>query len=370
MRNCHVLLLQLASLCLILTLTSATSVVRSLTFFPASPRSISVLQWSNIENRIFGFAPDNSIGVDVNISYSGPDELVSQCRTAMSICQIKTVRDISVQQRRFFLAELESTVEEATCSTGGRSRTTLSTCDTFDITPGGWSLPKEEVDVDPSTNGSTVDEGSRSSIELNNDLFILSFAVCGACAEDDPMDSSNPLKLDVELSVSMRNRNVRFPQLGYEEAWYPIFAWTTFSLLLVINIPILASIIYVLYRDLKIGVLLPWAMVAASLRLISSSITVGYFQHAVTSGFRGAWYKYVNAVIAGLADLSLTPLVLFISAGVTVVPREWYGHWLPHILAVVGVISELMLFLIDRVRSLGGGDSKFRRITGNSTFSR
>lgn len=176
---------------------------------------------------------------------------------------------------------------------------------------------------------------------IGNQLYI---AAIVACADAVPPDAIR--KILVEGHLQFLNPNARYPQLGWEEAVFPLVAVAALIMLAVQCVVLVVSAVVARLRPINVPRILFVALVAVALKALHAALTFVYFWGVAQNGRRESWYLYARLSVVATADVAFICVAMAMSSGYRILPPNWFVDGRsPVFLVYIGVILQILIII-------------------------
>lgn len=295
----------------------------------------SLYELSSLENTVFGIDHGGELTVDFKVKFNISTEVTLKL-AACGMSQV-FVRDTSFERRHLQRIGSNSLSSAVTCFLCGEDK--LDDSENFISDCTERELHAEGKPFTLSTNS----DPRPNSLLLPREMYFVTVYVCGSEAPDN-------LSFDLTGTVSYRNPGTKYPELGYEEALFPILALVVLCLLAATSLLLSLSLVLTIPLRLPIRQF-PFAVLFACLmKGLMALLTFLYFSSVARSGSRERWYSYARLCLIGIADLSFVAVVLAISSGYRVFPSVWFADERSPIMFVyVGVTLQILIIIAVKI---------------------
>lgn len=173
----------------------------------------------------------------------------------------------------------------------------------------------ENTEVGADQGGEAAADENEASADANNE------------EDEDPVHVAElipgPLT-SIKFDVHMLNTEETFPELGWEESWYPVGSLVITAVLGATFLVSVLSLIATRVLKLPLPRILLVGLVAISGKLLSSGLVLGFFRHLARTGGTILGLAYLRLLFMFFSDASLVAFVVLLALGNEFFPESWY----------------------------------------------
>lgn len=155
-----------------------------------------------------------------------------------------------------------------------------------------------------------------------------------------------PVTISLTGKAVFQNLNTRYPQLGFEEALFPVFAATVMALLFTACALLIAVIPLTWLLKLHVSPALLAVLAACFLKALSAAMAFLYFYQVAQTGKRRAWHLYSRLILASPADVVFVSTVVSLSSGLLTMPSTWFVDGKSPVMLVYIAITLQVIIVI------------------------
>lgn len=288
------------------------------------------LKLSSLTNQVFGLSSTGIIEAHILLNLKAAND--TSLSAKISVCQVSDefVRDPSYQRRQSKIG-MESLTKEladrSCCDNSDEDHITKRCCNS------------SSLDISASSPTKFYFSVEEDDLESNN-MYILVAAICYSS------DDAQMLNISKKGNVSLTNPNTRYPELGYEEALFPVLSAIVTALMFFMLLVLLGGLILSYYIRVKIGFPLLITMGATFMKAIGGLITFWYFYGVTKKGLRSTWYLYSRLLLASSSDILFIVVLMSLSSGYGVIPSSWLMDGRsPIFLVYIGVTLQMLIII-------------------------
>lgn len=263
---------------------------------------------SNLENTVFGVTDSGQLNGTLNLAFTNTSATFN---ITFSVCSVRPtfVRDTSFERRhpQRPAANLYKRLAEVLCKE-----------DSEETHFHEVKCQQETLKVNDTEIFFSANSPVKGKLLVARTMY---FAMAYFCKSD--MNTSNS-SLEIEGELSYLNLETSYPELGFEEALFPILAQVVLYSLAATFFVLLLSLVLTIPLRLPIRQISLAVLFACFMKGFMALLTFLYFSNIARTGFRARWYVYARIGLTGIADVLFVAVVVAISSGYRIFPNVWF----------------------------------------------
>lgn len=296
-------------------------------------------------DQVFGLSSEGNLTISLSFSTSLTNVA---CPARLALCQASNtfVRGPNYRRRQSQppFRNVTNDVAITACSTSDPSpferipakstkSTNIAWCVTESLCQGNnsaaFSVPQNKLDP--------------------NTMYLLAAALCNLELKPDVL-TKNDFTFSLDGQAHFLNPDLIFPELGFEEVLFPIFAAVVIALLSVIFISLLIALVVFFGRRVPFRHVVQYVLAAVVFKLLVAIITFVHFFAIAQSGFQQSWFMYARLLVAFCADTLFIIALICVACGLGVMPSSWFVQGRSPIFSVyVAVVLQLLIIIAVKV---------------------
>lgn len=299
-----------------------------------------------LDELVFGFSKTGIAQVNFTINTSEKDQIgiITMCDVSNDID-----RGFTLQRRhpKNSYVEFRKTISDNSCKIIPNDPDSLD--DPIQLRTGkcvGANLNKD--------SSSIVFEANKIT---QNGLYVLSYIFC---LKDNKKADNKP---NFFGSASYTNLNTWYPQLGYDELFFPIFGGIVAALNSAFTLILIIGLILIKIWNLELRPALPLVLTATILKGIVAAVVFSFFWNLQQTGTHFAWYPYFRVAFTCIADVALVTVAVAMSSGFVVMPDTWFTTGRsPMVLAYVCITLQVVIVVVLKLFYIHQGLGMFSHL--------